>query len=102
MMADDLGLTRPAACWHNQRDEWVALGCELGLLAGSLGKIARDVVLMSQFEVAELAEPAEPGRGGPLAHAAQAQSGRQHGGDCRGPARAAARGGVAGGNAAGA
>ncbi len=65
MMAADLGLSRPAACWHNQRDEWVALGCELGLLAGSLGKIAKDVVLMSQFEVAELAEPLEQGRGGP-------------------------------------
>jgi len=65
IMARDLGLTRPMACWHTQRDEWVGLGCELGLLAGSLGKIARDVVLMSQFEVAELAEPVEQGRGGP-------------------------------------
>lgn len=65
LMAHDLGLTQPVACWHNQRDEWVALGCELGLLVGSLGKIARDVVLMSQFEVAELAEPHEAGRGGP-------------------------------------
>jgi 3-carboxy-cis,cis-muconate cycloisomerase len=65
LMAQDLGLTRPVACWHNQRDEWIALGCELGLLVGSLGKIARDVVLMSQFEVAELAEPTAEGRGGP-------------------------------------
>lgn len=65
LMATELGLTRPLACWHNQRDEWVALGCELGLLAGSLGKIARDIALMSQFEVGELAEPSEQGRGGP-------------------------------------
>jgi 3-carboxy-cis,cis-muconate cycloisomerase len=65
LMATELGLTRPLACWHNQRDEWVALGCELGLLAGSLGKIARDIALMSQFEIGELAEPAEQGRGGP-------------------------------------
>ncbi len=65
LMADDLKLTRPVASWHTQRDEWVALGCELGLLTGSLGKIARDLVLLGQFEVAEVAEPVEPGRGGP-------------------------------------
>ena len=52
------------ATWHTQRDEWVALGCELGLLVGSLGKIARDISLMGQFEVNEVAEPSEPGRGG--------------------------------------
>ncbi|MBP6851402.1 MAG: 3-carboxy-cis,cis-muconate cycloisomerase [Rhodoferax sp.] len=64
-MALDLQLTRPVASWHAQRDEWVALGCEFGLLTGSLGKLAKDLMLMSQFEVAEVAEPAEPGRGGP-------------------------------------
>jgi 3-carboxy-cis,cis-muconate cycloisomerase len=42
----------------------VALGCELGLLVGSLGKIAKDISLMGQYEVGELAEPSEPGRGG--------------------------------------
>jgi len=35
-----------------------------GLLAGSLGKIARDVALHSQTEVAELSEPVAEGRGG--------------------------------------
>lgn len=63
-MARDLGLAVPLGAWHTQRDEWVALGCELGLLTGSLGKIARDLALLSQFEVAELAEPELPGRGG--------------------------------------
>jgi 3-carboxy-cis,cis-muconate cycloisomerase len=65
LMAQDLGLTQAPMSWHTQRDEWVALGCELGLLTGSLGKIARDIVLMSQFEVGELTESSEPGRGGP-------------------------------------
>ena len=65
LMAKDLKLTAPPMSWHTQRDEWVALGCELGLLTGSLGKIARDIVLMSQAEVGEVAEPVEPGRGGP-------------------------------------
>ena len=34
-MAADLQLKAPLATWHTQRDEWVALGCELGLLVGS-------------------------------------------------------------------
>ncbi len=65
-VAAELGLQAPAMAWHTQRDEWVALGCELGLLVGSLGKLARDLSLMAQFEVGELAE-AVPGQGGPSA-----------------------------------
>jgi 3-carboxy-cis,cis-muconate cycloisomerase len=64
LMATDLQLKAPMATWHTQRDEWVALGCELGLLVGSLGKIARDISLMGQFAVNEVSEPTEPGRGG--------------------------------------
>ena len=63
-MAADLKLKAPLFTWHTQRDEWLALACELGLLVGSLGKIAKDISLMGQYEVGELAEPTEPGRGG--------------------------------------
>ncbi|RIX83574.1 3-carboxy-cis,cis-muconate cycloisomerase [Acidovorax cavernicola] len=63
-MAKELGLGDPGATWHTQRDEWVALGCELGLMTGSLGKVAVDISLLGQYEVAEVAEPSEPGRGG--------------------------------------
>jgi len=63
-MAKELGLGDPGATWHTQRDEWVALGCELGLMTGSLGKIAVDIALLGQYEVAEVSEPSEPGRGG--------------------------------------
>lgn len=63
-MAEALGLGDPGTAWHTQRDEWVALGCELGIMVGSLGKIAKDISLMSQYEVGELAEPSEPGHGG--------------------------------------
>ena len=65
-MATDLGLRTPGFAWHTQRDEWVALAYELGLLLGSLGKITGDISLMDQYEVDELAEPAEPGCGGSL------------------------------------
>lgn len=64
LMAAELKLKAPLLSWHTQRDEWVALGCELGLLVGSLGKIAKDISLMGQYEVGEVAEPSEPGRGG--------------------------------------
>ncbi len=63
-MARQLKLRDPGACWHTQRDDWVRLGCELGVLAGSLGKVATDLSLMCQGEVGELAEPAGAGRGG--------------------------------------
>ena len=63
-LAADLGLADPGATWHTQRDEWVALGCELGLVAGSLGKIGLDIGLLGQYEVGEVGEPSEAGRGG--------------------------------------
>lgn len=63
-VAAALGLAAPDAPWQTQRDVWVALGCDVGLLVGSLGKIAGDLALMGQFEVGEAAEPHEAGRGG--------------------------------------
>jgi 3-carboxy-cis,cis-muconate cycloisomerase len=63
-MARELGLAAPPGAWHTQRDEWVALGCEIGLLCGSLGKIATDISLLAQGEIAEMAEPSGDGRGG--------------------------------------
>jgi 3-carboxy-cis,cis-muconate cycloisomerase len=63
-MARELGLAAPPGAWHTQRDEWVALGCEIGLLCGSLGKIATDIALLAQGEIGEMAEPSGDGRGG--------------------------------------
>jgi len=56
-LAKELGLRLPPGNWHTQRDDWVALGCEVGVLCGSLGKIATDLSLMSQPEVGEMTEP---------------------------------------------
>ncbi|MES2260036.1 MAG: 3-carboxy-cis,cis-muconate cycloisomerase [Pseudomonadota bacterium] len=63
-MADALGLKVADAAWHTQRDEWVRLGMEVAVLTGSLGKLATDLSLMAQGEIAELAEPSGQGRGG--------------------------------------
>jgi 3-carboxy-cis,cis-muconate cycloisomerase len=63
-MAHTLRLSAPDTCWHVARDAWIALGCEVGVLVGALGKIAKDISLHAQAEVAEFAEPDEPGRGG--------------------------------------
>lgn len=66
-VAEELNLKAPEAAWHTQRDEWVRLGMEVAVLAGSLGKIATDLSLMAQGEIAELAEPSGAGRGGSTA-----------------------------------
>jgi 3-carboxy-cis,cis-muconate cycloisomerase len=63
-LANELGLPLPDAPWHTNRDRLAALICACGVLVGSLGKIARDISLMSQQEIAEVAEPAAEGRGG--------------------------------------
>ncbi|MDD0812836.1 lyase family protein [Curvibacter sp. RS43] len=58
-----LGLPVPDGAWHTQRDEWARLGCELAVLCGSCGKLARDWALMSQLEVGELDWGGLPGTG---------------------------------------
>jgi 3-carboxy-cis,cis-muconate cycloisomerase len=63
-LARELGLRVASLPWHAQRDRLVELGSFLGLLTGTLGKIARDVSLMAQTEIGELAEASGEGRGG--------------------------------------
>ena len=63
-LADELQLTLPAIPWHTHRDRIAEVGTTLGLLTGTLGKIARDISLHAQTEIAELSEPSSPGRGG--------------------------------------
>ncbi len=47
----------PAAPWHTDRDRLGALVAGLGLYTAALGKIARDIALLMQAEVGEVAEP---------------------------------------------
>jgi 3-carboxy-cis,cis-muconate cycloisomerase len=67
-VADYLDLAAPRMPWHTDRTRVVALAATLGMLGGSLGKIARDVTLFAQTEVGELSEGGE-GRGGSSAMA---------------------------------
>jgi 3-carboxy-cis,cis-muconate cycloisomerase len=63
-LAEELGLAEPDLPWHAHRDRVVEVATTLGLLVGTLGKVARDLSLMSQSEVGEASEPSAPGRGG--------------------------------------
>jgi len=63
-LAEELQLALPDQPWHTQRDRLVEFGSVLGLIAGSLGKLGRDISLLMQTEAAEVFEPSAPGKGG--------------------------------------
>ncbi|MBV9888969.1 MAG: 3-carboxy-cis,cis-muconate cycloisomerase [Acidobacteria bacterium] len=63
-LAEELKLPVAEIPWHSHRDRVAEIATTLGLLVGTLGKIATDISLLSQTEVAEVFEPTEPGRGG--------------------------------------
>ncbi len=63
-LARELQLALPPISWHAHRDRFAEVAAALGLIVGSAGKVARDVSLLSQTEVAEAFEPSAPGRGG--------------------------------------
>jgi 3-carboxy-cis,cis-muconate cycloisomerase len=63
-LAEELNLAVPPIAWHVARDGLADAVCFLGLLTGSLGKIATDIALLTQTEVGEVAEPHKEGRGG--------------------------------------
>ncbi len=55
-LADDLGLRNPEAPWHTHRDRLASLVSACGIYTATLGKIARDISLLMQDEVGEVAE----------------------------------------------
>src|SRR5258708_10581887 len=59
----ELGLGQPEIAWHTERDRSHEVGCFLGLVTGTLGKIATDVKLLMQTEVGEVYEPYTKDRG---------------------------------------
>ena len=54
----------PPVPWHSGRDRVAEVATTLGLCVGTLGKIAKDIALLAQTEIGELAEPSGDGRGG--------------------------------------
>jgi 3-carboxy-cis,cis-muconate cycloisomerase len=60
----ELALPLPDAPWHSHRDRLAEVASALTILAGTCGKIARDITLLMQTDVGEAFEPAAAGRGG--------------------------------------
>jgi 3-carboxy-cis,cis-muconate cycloisomerase len=63
-LAQELKLPLPDAPWHSHRDRIAEAASVFAIVAGTCGKIARDVSLMMQTDVAEAFEPSGEGRGG--------------------------------------
>jgi 3-carboxy-cis,cis-muconate cycloisomerase len=63
-LAEELALPLPRIPWHSQRERIAETATTVGLLSGTLAKIARDLSLYMQTEVGELSEPPSTGRGG--------------------------------------
>jgi 3-carboxy-cis,cis-muconate cycloisomerase len=63
-LAAELNLNKPLMPWHTQRDNIAELAGWLALVTSSLGKIAQDVLLLAQSEIAEVRESGDANRGG--------------------------------------
>ena len=56
LYAEELGLAEPVLPWHTNRQRLAELGAALDGAAGAAAKIGRDIVLLAQSEVGEVAE----------------------------------------------
>jgi 3-carboxy-cis,cis-muconate cycloisomerase len=63
-LAVELNLNEPLMPWHTQRDNVTELAGWLALVTSSLGKMAQDVLLLAQSEIAEVRESNDANRGG--------------------------------------
>jgi 3-carboxy-cis,cis-muconate cycloisomerase len=66
-LARRLDLAEPELPWHTGRQRIGELAASIGLAAGALGTIARDVTLLAQTELAEVTE-GEPGGSSSMPH----------------------------------
>ncbi|MCC7371330.1 MAG: 3-carboxy-cis,cis-muconate cycloisomerase [Chloroflexi bacterium] len=64
ILGDELRLPTPDLPWHAERDRIVEVAAGVGIVAGAVGKIAQDILLLSQTELGEVAEGSAPGKGG--------------------------------------
>ena len=63
-IAEKLELKEAPITWHAERGRVFDIATALAALSGACAKIATDMLLMMQSEVAEAFEPAAPGKGG--------------------------------------
>ena len=63
-LGQELALPVPDLPWHTERDRVAEIAASLGVVAGAMGKIARDIILLAQTEVGEVEEGSAPGKGG--------------------------------------
>ena len=63
-LAEELKLPLPGLPWHAERDRPAGVVAALGIVAGTMAKVATDLVLLAQTEVGEVAEGAAPRKGG--------------------------------------
>jgi 3-carboxy-cis,cis-muconate cycloisomerase len=63
-LAEELGLPAPDLPWHTERDRIADIAASLGITAGAMAKLARDLVLLAQTELGEATEGAGAGKGG--------------------------------------
>jgi len=63
LLAEELGLAAPPLPWHTDRLRLVQVAAAAAGAAAVTGKLARDVTLLAQSEVAEVSEGGEGGEG---------------------------------------
>jgi 3-carboxy-cis,cis-muconate cycloisomerase len=63
-LAIELNLNEPLMPWHTQRDNIAELAGWMAIVTSSLGKMAQDVLLLVQSEIAEVRESNDANRGG--------------------------------------
>jgi 3-carboxy-cis,cis-muconate cycloisomerase len=56
LLARELRLPEPELPWHSEQDRPANVACVLGVLAGAMGKIAADLILLAQTEIGEVSE----------------------------------------------
>ncbi|MEU8228122.1 lyase family protein [Actinoplanes sp. NPDC048967] len=64
----EVGLAEPDLPWHTERTRIADLAGALGAAAGAVAKVARDLVLLAQTEVGEVAEGGDGGGSSTLPH----------------------------------
>jgi len=61
-LMENLGLDQPEIAWHTARDNLAEWCLVLALIAGTCGKIARELITLQKTEVGEVEEPFHAGK----------------------------------------